>query len=69
VKPIHLKKKYVTSIFIGMNLKLKIMVQKIAFFSKSFFGILTLFNYAMAEILSSRQYPLPFSASLVPTLW
>jgi hypothetical protein len=40
---------YFTSIYIGMNLKLKIMVQKIFILSKRFFGIPTFFNYAMAD--------------------
>ncbi len=40
---------YFTSIYMGMNLKLKIMVQKIFILSKRFFGIPTFFNYAMAD--------------------
>ena len=40
---------YFTSIYIGMNLKLKIMVQKIFILSKRFFGIPSFFNYAMAD--------------------
>lgn len=40
---------YFTSIYIGINLKLKIMVQKIFILSKRFFGIPTFFNYAMAD--------------------
>lgn len=40
---------YFTSIYIAMNLKLKIMVQKIFILSKRFFGIPTFFNYAMAD--------------------
>jgi len=40
---------YFTSIYIGMSLKLKIMVQKIFILSKRFFGIPTFFNYAMAD--------------------
>jgi hypothetical protein len=39
---------YFTSIYMGMNLKLKVMVQKIFILSKRFFGIPTFFNYAMA---------------------
>ena len=38
-----------TSIYIGVSLKLKIMVQKIFFLSKKFFGVPTFFNYAMAD--------------------
>ncbi|WP_141638859.1 hypothetical protein [Anaerophaga thermohalophila] len=40
---------YFTSIYIGMSLKLKIMVQKIFILSKRFFGVPTFFNYAMAD--------------------
>jgi len=40
---------YFTSIYMGMNLKLKLMVQKVFIFSKRFFGIPTFFNYAMAD--------------------
>lgn len=40
---------YFTSIFIGINLKLKVMVQKIFILSKRFFGIPSFFNYAMAD--------------------
>ncbi len=40
---------YFTSIYIGMNLKLKIIVQKIFILSKRFFGIPSFFNYAMAD--------------------
>lgn len=40
---------YFTSIYMGMKLKLKVMVQKIFILSKRFFGIPTFFNYAMAD--------------------
>ena len=40
---------YFTSIYMGMNLKLKLMVQKVFILSKRFFGIPTFFNYAMAD--------------------
>ena len=40
---------YFTSIFIGIAIKLKIMVQKIFILSKRFFGVPTFFNYAMAD--------------------
>jgi hypothetical protein len=40
---------YFTSIYMGMNLKLKVMVQKIFILSKRFFGIPSFFNYAMAD--------------------
>ena len=40
---------YFTSIYMGVNLKLKVMVQKIFILSKRFFGIPSFFNYAMAD--------------------
>ena len=40
---------YFTSIYIGINLKLKLMVQKVFILSKRFFGIPSFFNYAMAD--------------------
>jgi hypothetical protein len=40
---------YYSSIYMGMSLKLKVMVQKIFILSKRFFGIPTFFNYAMAD--------------------
>ncbi len=40
---------YFTSIYMGINLKLKIMVQKIFLLSKRFFGVPCFFHYAMAN--------------------
>ena len=40
---------YFTSIYMGVSLKLKIMVEKIFILSKRFFGIPNFFNYAMAD--------------------
>ena len=40
---------YFTSIYMGMNLKLKLMVQKVFILSKRFFGIPTFYHYAMAD--------------------
>lgn len=40
---------YFTSIYMGVSLKLKVMVQKIFILSKRFFGVPTFFNYAMAD--------------------
>lgn len=40
---------YFTSIYMGLSLKMRIMVQKIFILSKRFFGIPTFFNYAMAD--------------------
>lgn len=40
---------YFTSIYMGLALKLKMMVHKIFILSKRFFGIPSFFNYAMAD--------------------
>ena len=40
---------YFTSIYMGMNLKLKLMVQKIFILSKRFFGIPSFFHYVVAD--------------------
>jgi hypothetical protein len=40
---------YFTSIYLGISLKLKVMVQKIFILSKRFFGVPSFFNYAMAD--------------------
>jgi hypothetical protein len=40
---------YFTSIYMGISLKLKVMVNKIFILSKRFFGVPTFFNYAMAD--------------------
>jgi hypothetical protein len=40
---------YFTSIYMGISLKLKFMVQKIFILSKRFFGVPSFFNYAMAD--------------------
>ena len=40
---------YFSSVYMGMKLKLKILVQKIFILAKRFFGIPTFYNYAMAD--------------------
>jgi hypothetical protein len=40
---------YFTSIYIGVNLKLKVMIQRIFILSKKFFGIPAFYNYALAD--------------------
>lgn len=40
---------YFTSIYLGIKLKLKVLVQKVFILSKRFFGVPTFFNYAMAD--------------------
>ncbi len=62
---------YFTSIYIGISLKLKVMVQKIFFLSKRFFGVPTFFNYAMADgifelLKDSRSEPTNFRSRIGP---
>lgn len=62
---------YFTSIYIGIPLKLKVMVQKIFFLSKRFFGVPSFFNYAMADgifelLKNSRNGPLAFKSRIGP---
>lgn len=40
---------YFTSVYMGMSLKLKLMVQKVFILSKRFFGVPSFFHYAMAD--------------------
>jgi hypothetical protein len=40
---------YFTSIYLGISIKLRIMVQKIFILSKRFFGVPSFYNYAMAD--------------------
>ena len=51
---------YFTSIYIGIALKLKVMLQKIYILSKRHFGRPTFYNYAMAdgifELLKTTRY-------------
>ena len=62
---------YFTSIYLGISMKLKIMVQKIFFLSKRFFGVPSFFNYAMAdgifELLKySKQGVIGFKSRIGP---
>ena len=60
---------YFTSIYLGVSLKLKIMVQKIFIISKRFFGVPTFFNYAMADgifelLKKSRNGPAKYKSRI-----
>ena len=62
---------YFTSIYLGISLKMKVMVQKIFFLSKRFFGVPTFFNYAMADgifelLKHSRTGPNLFKSRIGP---
>ena len=47
---------YFTSIYLGKNLKLKMIFEKIFFMSKRFFGIPEFYNYAMADGIYNCLY-------------
>ena len=47
---------YFTSIYVGKNLKLKMIFEKIFFMSKRFFGIPAFYNYAMADGIYNYLY-------------
>ncbi len=62
---------YFTSIYMGISLKLKIMVEKIYVLSKRFFGIPNFFNYAMADgiynlLKLARTGPTPVTTESIP---
>lgn len=48
---------YFASVYLGQNLKLKILVERIYVVSKRFFGIPSFFNYAIADGLYNLLYP------------
>ncbi len=47
---------YFTSVYVGKNLKLKMIFEKIFFLSKRFFGIPVFYNYAMADGIYNCLY-------------
>ena len=62
---------YFTSIYLGISIKLKIMVQKIFILSKRFFGIPSFYNYAMADgifelLRHSKQGIIGFKSRIGP---
>jgi len=48
---------YFASVYLGDNLKLKMLVERIYLVSKRFFGVPTFFNYAIAERLYNFLFP------------
>jgi len=62
---------YFTNIYLGISLKLKIMVQKIFILSKRFFGVPSFYNYAMADgifelLRHSKQGKIGFKSRIGP---
>jgi len=48
---------YFAAIYLGQNLKLKILVERIFLVSKRFFGVPSFFNYAIADGLYNLLFP------------
>ncbi len=48
---------YFAAVYLGQNLKLKILVERIFLVSKRFFGVPSFFNYAIADGLYNLLFP------------
>jgi hypothetical protein len=48
---------YFASVYLGQNLKLKMLVERIFLVSKRFFGVPSFFNYAIADGIYNLLYP------------
>ena len=48
---------YFAAVYLGDNLKLKMLVERIYLVSKRFFGVPTFFNYAIADGLYNLLFP------------
>lgn len=48
---------YFAAVYLGDNLKLKLLVERVYLVSKRFFGVPTFFNYAMADGLYNLLFP------------
>ena len=48
---------YFASVFLGQSMKLKMLVERIFIVSKRFFGVLSFFNYAIADGIFDLLYP------------
>ena len=48
---------YFAAVYLGQNLKLKIMIERIFLVSKRFFGVPSFFNYAIADGLYNLLFP------------
>jgi hypothetical protein len=48
---------YFAAIYLGENIKLKVLVERIYLVSKRFFGVPTFFNYAIADGLYNLLLP------------
>ncbi|MCK5679003.1 MAG: transposase [Flavobacteriaceae bacterium] len=63
---------YFTSVYVGKNLKLKMIFEKIFFISKRFFGIPAFYNYAMADgiynYLFNNKYGIEYITKKLPKM-
>ena len=57
---------YFASVYLGENLKLKMLVERIYLVSKRFFGVPTFFNYAIADGLYNLLFPDKTGISIDP---
>jgi hypothetical protein len=48
---------YFASVYLGHNIKLKMLVERIFLVSKRFFGVPSFFNYAIADGIFNLLYP------------
>lgn len=48
---------YFASVYLGLNIKLKMLVERIFLVSKRFFGVPSFFNYAIADGIYNLLYP------------
>ena len=48
---------YFAAVYLGDNLKLKMLMERIELVSKRFFGVPTFFNYAIADGLYNLLFP------------
>ena len=48
---------YFAAVYLGDNLKLKMLMERIYLVSKRFFGVPTFFNYAIADGLYNLLFP------------
>ena len=57
---------YFAAVYLGENLKLKMLVERIYLVSKRFFGVPTFFNYAIADGLYNLLFPDKTGIKIVP---
>jgi len=48
---------YFAAVYLGQNLKLKLLVERVFLVSRRFFGVPSFFNYAIADGIYNRLFP------------